>query len=283
MTGLIVDTAVIPLAGLATRMQPLARSVPKEMLPLGDRPVLHYVVEELVDAGVEHIVFVVGTRSETIERYFHHLPDLDERLNQSGTGRSRDPLWQKIERCSFSFVRQDEPLGIADAVRRAQPVIRDRWYFVHMGDSIIWQDAGLLSRMISCQAEASVDATIAVSRRLPHCSSTRALAEPAAGVDPAGQPYDVARITEAGERQREGGRHTQPFVIGRYLLKGPMPSPGQCASDSGKFGGLTPWLSKGSTASVRAVSLLDTEYLLGAGTLGEYQTSWRRWLDEVGR
>lgn len=282
MTGLVVDTAVIPLAGLATRMQPLARSVPKEMLPLGDRPVLHYVVEELVDAGVEHIVLVVGTRSETIERYFHHLPGLDEKLDQSGIGRSRDPLWQKITRCSFSFVRQDEPLGIADAVRRAQPIIRDRWYFVHMGDSIIWQDNGLLRRMITCQAEASADATIAVSRRLPDCSSTRAIAEPAAGVNPGSQHYDVARITEAGERQR-GDRYAQSFLIGRYLLKGPMPPHDQCVSDPGKFGGLTPWLSKGSTASVKAVSLLDTECLLGAGTPREYQTSWRRWLDEVGR
>ncbi|MDQ3760242.1 MAG: NTP transferase domain-containing protein [Actinomycetota bacterium] len=282
MAELVVDTAVIPLAGLATRMQPIARSVPKEMLPLGDRPVLHYVVEELVNAGVEHIVLVVGARSEAIERYFHHLPDLDKRLDQSGNGRGRDPLWQKMARCSFSFVLQDEPLGITDAVRRAQPVVRDRWYFVHMGDSIIWHDAGLLRRMIYCQAEASVDATIAVSRSLPHCSSTRAIAEPAAGVDPGDQPYDVARITEAEERQ-QGGWPTQPFVIGRYLLKGPMPSRSQCASDSGKFGGFTPWLSKGSTASVRAVSLLETEHLLGAGTLAEYQTSWRRWLEEVGR
>jgi UTP--glucose-1-phosphate uridylyltransferase len=281
MTELVVDTAVIPLAGLATRMQPIARSVPKEMLPLGDRPVLHYVVEELVNAGVEHIVLVVGARSETIERYFHHLPDLDERLDQSGNGRGRDPLWKKIAHCSFSFVRQDEPLGVADAVRRAQPIVRDRWYFVHMGDSIIWHDAGLLGRMISCQAKSSVDATIAVSRSLPHCSSTRATAEAAAGVNPLDQSYDVVRITEAGERQ-QGDRPTQSFVIGRYLLKGPMPSPDQFVSDSGRFGGITPWLSRGSAASVRAVSLLETEHLLGAGTFGEYQTSWRRWLEEVG-
>lgn len=282
MARLVVDAAVIPLAGLATRMQPLARTVPKEMLPLGDRPVLHYVVEELVNAGIEHIVLVIGGRSEAIERYFHHLADLDERLDQSGFGRGRDPLWQKIAHCSFSFVRQDAPLGIADAVRRAQPVIRDRWYFVHMGDSIIWRDSGLLRRMINCQAESSADATIAVSQRLPHCSSTRAIAEPAAGVDPGDQPYDVTRIVEAGERL-PGDRYPQPFVIGRYLVKGPMPSPERCVADSSKFGGLTPWLSQSSTATVRAVSLLETEHLLGAGTLGEYHTSWRHWLDEVGR
>lgn len=267
-----VETAIIPLAGLATRMQPLARTVPKEMLPLGDRPLLHLVVEELVNGGVRHIVFVVGPRSEAIERYFHHLPDLDG----ADEARSKDPIWAKTAQCSFSFVRQDEPCGVLDAVRRAYWMVRDdRPYIVHMGDSIIWHDSGLIKRMISCHRETSSDATFAVGWRLPHYD-THSVAEPIDEAAPADLAFEVRQTSRL--QQQESKR--APFVLGRYLLNGPMPPRGELLMQVNRFGGLTPLMHNGESASVMAVPLIGRERLLGAGTLGEYHASWRQWLAE---
>lgn len=276
-----VDTAVVPVAGLATRVQPLARTVPKEMLPLGDRPVLHYVVEELIDAGVRHIVLVVGAHSESIERYFHHVPELDERLAEKGT---TAPLGSRMTHCTFSFVRQDRPLGVVDAVSRAARVVGDRPYFVHMGDSIVWKDNGILRRMVSTHGTHPADATMAVSWRLPHHTSSRAVTEPIGAISGRTRSFQVRRV-----RYLEHPDQTdRPFFIGRYLLEGPMPArrprlgPSRdrapCRPD--RFGGLTPLFVNGERAKVMAVPLLDEERLLGVGTLPEYFVSWRTWLAE---
>jgi UTP--glucose-1-phosphate uridylyltransferase len=272
-----VDTAIVPLAGLATRMQPLARSVPKEMLPLGDRPVLHHVVAELAAAGVEHVVLVVGSRSEAIERYFHRLPDLDDRLDRQGRGRLDDPHWTALTRCTFSFVRQDEPSGVADAVGRAARVVGDRPFIVHMGDSVVWRDRGLLGRMVGCYSDTHADVTVAVGRHLPHPTSARAVAEPAAGAPGVDRPYPVRRLLPSPRPDAPD----LPFVVGRFLLRGPIVPWVGPANGFGRIGGLTPLVPDPDGASVMAVPLLDEERLLGAGTLAEYHASWRQWLGEV--
>lgn len=269
MTTLDVRTAVIPVAGLATRMQPLARAFPKEMLPLGDRPVLHHVVEELIDGGVRHIVFVVSSRAESIERYFHHLPELD----QGSQPRAESPLWNKVLRCSFSFVLQDQPLGVVDAVNRAQWAVGDHPYLVHMGDSIIRGDTGLIQRMIACHAGSPTDLTVGVSWRLPHSSSSRAVAVPVGGITQRHDPFLVRRFDDDASVLPRF-----PFVIGRYLLNGPMPAQAPLPG-SACFGGMTHLMARREDATVMAVPLTDDEQLLGAGTLAEYFASWRFWLE----
>lgn len=269
MTILDVGTAIVPVAGLATRMQPLARAFPKEMLPIGDKPVLHHVVEELVDGGIRHIIFVVSSRAESIERYFHHIPDLDER----SLLRDESPLWSKVLQCSFSFVQQDRPLGVADAVNRARQAVGDRPYLVHMGDSIIHGDTGLIKRMIACHASHAPDLTVAVSWRLPHWSSARAVAVPIEAITERLEPFQVHRFDDDAAVVPHF-----PFVIGRYLLNGPMPQePSRTEPES--FGGMTRLLPRCTDATVMAVPLTEDEQLLGAGTLAEYFASWRFWLE----
>lgn len=270
MTTPYARTAVIPVAGLATRMQPIARAYPKEMLPLGNRPVLHHVVEELVDGGIRHIVFVVGSRSESIERYFHHLPDLD----QHGIPRAENPVWSKALQCSFTFVRQDEPLGVVDAVNRAHWAVGDHSYLVHMGDSVIYRNAGLIQRMITCHASRAADLTVAVSWRLPHPSSARGVAVPVGTITDRREPFQVERFAAEGSVLPSA-----PFVIGRYLVRGPMPRQPAVITGPARFGGLTQLMPRGEEASVMAVPLTGDEQLLGAGTLAEYFASWRYWLE----
>lgn len=284
-----VEIAVIPVAGLATRVQPLARSLPKEMLPLGELPILHRVAIELADAGVRHFVLVVGRHAEPIERYFHHIPELDERLAEKGIAHPLSPLPTD---CAFTFVRQDRPLGVADAVRRAARLVGREPYFVHMGDSIIWKDTGLLGRMLLAHRTRQADATFAVGRRLPHSTSTKAVTEPLD--QPAGRDdvFSIRRVTEAAELTEAAqvtetagappGTARLPFSIGRFLLEGPMPYGGEDHDGPARFGGLTPLLTGRDKAKVLAVPLVGDETLLGVGTMGEYLTSWRTWLAESG-
>jgi UTP--glucose-1-phosphate uridylyltransferase len=267
-----VHTAVIPVAGLATRIQPIARSVPKEMLPLGDKPMLHHVVEELVNGGIQHIIFVLGTRSEAIERYFHYLPDLDG----DWSAREANPVWSKILRCSFTFVRQERPSGVIDAVRKAYWNVGAGPYIVHMGDSIIHKDAGLIERMIACHDHNSADLTIGVSWHIPHpTSASGAVASTEQIGQEHNQPFHVKRFLGIAESDPLNN----PYVIGRYLLEGPMPAVTVLPGQGARFGSLTSLIPNGDSASVMAVPLIGDEQLLGAGTTVEYAASWRRLLE----
>lgn len=273
MNGEMISTAVVPVAGLATRMQPLARAMPKEMLPIGDRPLLHYVVEELAAAGIRHIVFVINSRCETVARYFHHLPDFD----RDRSAWESDKLWSKISSCTFSFVYQDHPDGILDAIMRAYPLVYHMPFLVHMGDSMIFRDKGIARRMTECHAGTGADFTIAVSWRTPHRTFTKVFAEPAERIEHPDQPFRVRRFSDVPRPGREA-----PYVIGRYVLSAPtrMPgTPGASGEASGRFGRLSPLIRNGDSASVMAVPLVGDEEMLGAGTTGEYLASWQRWLE----
>jgi UTP--glucose-1-phosphate uridylyltransferase len=267
----VVDTAVIPLAGLATRIQPLARAFPKEMLPLGDRPVLHHVIEELASAGVRHVVLVLGARAETVRRYFDRIPELDKRLEERGHGRTRDPMWVSLADVRLTFVVQEKPRGVADAVSRARDVIGDRPYLVHMGDSVVWPASGVIRRMIEAFAETDADMTVAVGWSLVHGTGANAVAEPIDGEVPADRPFRVRRFLE----NPPADGPALPFVVGRFLMKGPLVPWQGGPSGFGRLGGLAPLCRDPDAARVVAVPFAPQEQLLGSGTLAEYHASWR--------
>jgi UTP--glucose-1-phosphate uridylyltransferase len=271
----VIDTAVVPLAGLATRIQPLARAYPKEMLPLGDRPVLHHVLEELAGAGIRHVVFVLGPRAETVQRYFDRIPELDARLEERGRGRGADPMWACVAGVRLTYVVQEKPVGVADAVSRAADVIGDRPYLVHMGDSVVWPTSRIIRRMIESFAETDADMTVAVGRSLVHLSGANAVAEPIDAQVPAGQPFQVRRFLESAP----AGGPALPFVIGRFLLKGPLVRWRGGVTEFGRLGGLAALMSDPDAASVVAVPSERDERVLGSGTLAEYRASWRHILN----
>jgi UTP--glucose-1-phosphate uridylyltransferase len=277
MSGSQARTAVIPLAGLGTRMQPLARSVPKEMLPLGDRPILHHVIEELVGAGVDHIVLVVGSNGDTIRRYLDVIPELDERLGAGGRIRQDDPLWARLLRCKYTFVEQSHARGVADAVYQARHNVGEEPYFVHMGDTIILNDTGLLQRMQRSYRTTDADMVVSVGDRLAHPSTAKAVAEPKHRSESLIEPYAVSRVLEGPP----AGGPAMPFVIGRFLLRGPMAPWTGRPPGFGRLGGLGRLLADDIAARVTAVPLLVGERVLGGGTLPEYHASWREWLREA--
>ncbi|HJH09643.1 MAG TPA: UTP--glucose-1-phosphate uridylyltransferase [Psychrobacter pasteurii] len=132
-----VTHAVIPVAGFGTRMLPLSKSVPKELLPLGNRPAIHYVIEEAIAAGIKHIVLVGHAQKSAIENYFDVNAELDNQLRAKGKEELADSLNWLPEDVSVSMIRQGKPLGLGHAVLKARPIVGDNPFAVLLPDVVL--------------------------------------------------------------------------------------------------------------------------------------------------
>ena len=132
-----VKKAVIPAAGLGTRFLPVTKSMPKEMLPIIDKPVIHYVVEEAVESGIDDVLIITGRGKRAIEDYFDDAPELRMHLERHGKSRQLEEL-RKISRFGgIHFVRQREPKGLGDAVLCAEKHCGNDPFAVLLGDDIM--------------------------------------------------------------------------------------------------------------------------------------------------
>ena len=132
-----ITHAVIPVAGFGTRMLPLSKSVPKELLPLGNRPAIHYVVEEAIAAGIKHIVLVGHAQKSAIENYFDINAELDNQLRAKGKNELADSLNWLPNDVTVSMIRQGKPLGLGHAVLAARPIIGDHDFAVMLPDVVL--------------------------------------------------------------------------------------------------------------------------------------------------
>ena len=132
-----ITHAVIPVAGFGTRMLPLSKSVPKELLPLGNRPAIHYVVEEAIAAGIKHIVLVGHAQKSAIENYFDINAELDNQLRSKGKDALADSLNWFPEDVTISMIRQGKALGLGHAVLAARPIIGEHDFAVLLPDVVL--------------------------------------------------------------------------------------------------------------------------------------------------
>lgn len=132
-----VKTAVIPVAGLGTRFLPATKSIPKEMLPIVDKPTIQYIVEEAWAAGIETIVFVNGHHKSSIEDHFDYAYELEDTVSRRGKESIAQASRAIADRGAVVSVRQKAPLGLGHAVLAARPVIGDAPFAVLLGDDII--------------------------------------------------------------------------------------------------------------------------------------------------
>ena len=132
-----ITHAVIPVAGFGTRMLPLSKSVPKELLPLGNRPAIHYVVEEAIAAGIKHIVLVGHAQKSAIENYFDINAELDSQLRTKGKDQLADSLNCLPDDVTVSMIRQGKPLGLGHAVLAARPIIGEHDFAVLLPDVVL--------------------------------------------------------------------------------------------------------------------------------------------------
>ena len=144
-----VRKAIIPAAGLGTRLLPNTKSIPKEMLPLVDKPVIQYIVEEAVAAGVEEILIITNRGKNPIEDYFDYAPDLEERLIQDGKSDEAATVRAVADMADVFFLRQKETKGLGHAVWRAKSFVGNEPFAVLLGDDIMLSEKPVLKQYSS--------------------------------------------------------------------------------------------------------------------------------------
>jgi UTP--glucose-1-phosphate uridylyltransferase len=143
-----IRTAVFPVAGRGTRFLPATKASPKEMLPIVDKPLIQYAVEEALAAGAERLVFITGSSKRAIEDHFDADPDLERQLAESGKhdllALVRDIVPTGV---TCMFLRQGSPLGLGHAVLCARPAVGHEPFFVHLADDLIYSQVACLKQM----------------------------------------------------------------------------------------------------------------------------------------
>ena len=143
-----IRKAVIPAAGLGTRFLPVTKSVPKELLPILDRPMLQYVVAEAAEAGVEEVIVVSSPGKESIAGYFSPHPALEERLADSGDTRLLETVLEASRLARVSFVVQEQALGLGHAVLTARDAVGDEPFVVILPDDIVYHSPCVVAQMV---------------------------------------------------------------------------------------------------------------------------------------
>jgi UTP--glucose-1-phosphate uridylyltransferase len=208
--GQKVRAAVFPVAGRGTRFLPATKASPKEMLPIVDKPLIQYAVEEAIDAGATKLVFVTGSSKRAIEDHFDTDPDLEQALTDSG----KDDLLRTIQDIvppgvSCIYIRQGKPLGLGHAVLCARPAVGDEPFFVHLADDLIAGSPGCLSQMADEYADHH-GSVVAVETVPPENTSSYGIV----AVD----GEDNGRITQIVEKPAPADAPSNSAVVGRYLL-----------------------------------------------------------------
>ncbi len=213
LTGSTVTKAVIPAAGLGTRFLPATKAMPKEMLPIVDKPAIQYVVEEAANAGVRDVLIVTGRNKDNLSNHFDSVPELEATLQRKGDTDRLERVHASSELAEVHFLRQGQPLGLGHAVGRARMHVGNESFAVLLGDDLIDERDPLLTRMIEVhdQREATVVALMEVPEDLIHlygCAAVNATADP-----------DVVEVTALVEKPSPAEAPSNLAVIGRYVLR----------------------------------------------------------------
>ncbi|MCU1545581.1 MAG: galU [Homoserinimonas sp.] len=208
-----ITKAVIPAAGLGTRFLPATKAMPKEMLPVVDKPAIQYVVEEAVQAGLRDVLMITGRNKGALENHFDRVGELEATLEKKGDTERLEKVNHSTDLAEVHYVRQGDPLGLGHAVLRAHMHVGDEPFAVLLGDDIIDARDVLLSRMIEEQGKrnASIVALLEVDPAVAHLYGV-------ATVEPT-EDEDVVRITGLVEKPSPGTAPSNLAIIGRYVLR----------------------------------------------------------------
>ncbi|MDR2360685.1 MAG: UTP--glucose-1-phosphate uridylyltransferase GalU [Oscillospiraceae bacterium] len=143
-----ITKAVIPAAGLGTRMLPATKTIPKEMLPLLDKPVIQYIIEEAAASGIEDILIVTNRQKSAMDDYFDYFPELEERLGKSGKEEYAKAIRNAADIANIFYVRQKETRGLGHAIWRAKRFIGDEPFAVLLGDDVMHSTVPVTKQII---------------------------------------------------------------------------------------------------------------------------------------
>jgi UTP--glucose-1-phosphate uridylyltransferase len=213
MSRFKVTKAVIPVAGLGTRFLPATKAMPKEMLPLIDKPVIQYVVEEAVSAGLEDVLMVTGRNKNALENHFDRMAELEQNLELKGDVDRLAKVMASTELANIHYVRQGDPKGLGHAVLRAKAHIAEHSFALLLGDDVMDARDPLLAKMLELH-EATGENIVALMEvdasqiHLYGCAVTD------------GETKDgVVRITGLVEKPKNNEAPSNLAIIGRYVLR----------------------------------------------------------------
>ncbi|WP_308799113.1 UTP--glucose-1-phosphate uridylyltransferase GalU [Agromyces silvae] len=213
MTTKRITKAVIPAAGLGTRFLPATKAMPKEMLPVVDKPAIQYVVEEAVAAGLDDVLMIIGRNKNALANHFDRVTELEQTLENKGDESKLKRVTESSDLADVHFVRQGDPKGLGHAVLRARKHVNHESFAVLLGDDLIDARDVLLTRMLEEHDKrgATVIALLEVDPDQIHMYGA---AEVEATDDP-----DVVRVTGLVEKPAKEVAPSNYAVIGRYVLK----------------------------------------------------------------
>jgi UTP--glucose-1-phosphate uridylyltransferase len=205
--------AVIPVAGMGTRFLPATKAVPKELLPVVDRPALQYIVEEAARAGLPEVLMVTGRNKGAIEDFFDSTPELETALEKKGDAGRLEAVRASSEIAQVHFVRQGEAKGLGHAVLQAAAFVGDEPFAVLLGDDLIDARDHLLEQMLEVQAEHGGSVIALLDVGMENVDKYGAVA-----VDPGSDGSDVVTITGLVEKPPIDEAPSSLAIIGRYVL-----------------------------------------------------------------
>jgi UTP--glucose-1-phosphate uridylyltransferase len=208
-----VRKAVFPAAGFGTRFLPATKAMPKEMMPVLDKPLIQYAVEEAAEAGIEQMIIITGRNKRAIEDHFDRVPELEQELLAKGKHDLYEALHSATpEGVSFIFIRQSEQLGLGHAVLCAQPVVGDEPFAVILADDLIDASPGVTSQLV--KAYEKHGASVLAVQDVPRSETRRY------GIV-ASTPLDahIERVTGMVEKPDPGAAPSTLAVVGRYVLR----------------------------------------------------------------
>jgi UTP--glucose-1-phosphate uridylyltransferase len=213
MTTHRVRKAVFPVAGLGTRFLPATKAMPKEMLPVVDKPLIQYAVEEAAAAGIEQMIFVTGRGKRAIEDHFDRAPELEQTLDAQRKHELLELLLSATPPgVSFVYVRQPEPLGLGHAVLCAEQVVGDEPFAVILADDLIDADPGVTAQLI--ESHRRTGASVLAVEDVPRADTRKygiVATEPMNKLE--------ERVTRIVEKPRPEEAPSTLAVVGRYVLR----------------------------------------------------------------
>jgi len=209
--------AVIPAAGLATRFLPATKAVPKELLPVVDRPVLQYIVEEAAAAGIADVLLITGRGKTSMVDHFDRQPYLESRLADKGDQERLAAVRRPSELAEIYTCRQHEPLGLGHAVACAESHVGGEPFAVLLGDEFVDQDDPLLPAMIDLQARTG-GIVLAFMEVEPSETKRYGIASVAPADDAVQNGAEIVRVTGLVEKPSADQAPSNLAVLGRYVL-----------------------------------------------------------------
>jgi len=208
-----ITKAVFPVAGLGSRFLPVTKASPKEMLPIVDKPLIQYAVEEAAAAGITDMIFITGRNKRAIEDHFDKAYELETELAL----RNKTALLEQVQNATppginCIYIRQTEALGLGHAVLCAEPVVEDEPFAVLLADDLIDAEVPVMRQMIEIAGRYEAS-TIGVMRVAPAEVGSYGIVETAGGGD--GRPPSITRMVE---KPKPGTSSSDLAVVGRYVL-----------------------------------------------------------------